>query len=92
MLDGSVLHVEHVRLFFELFLVEDATFGPEKYRGHPGKEGAHDGQAKGPGEKVVLVTGHPVTVIPSNAKNNHCYGCEESCVGRLGKKPGNGKW
>lgn len=79
-LHTGVLHVEHLLLLFQLLLVEDATFCPEEDGGHPGEEGAHHRQAKGPGEKVVLVTGHPVTVIAANAKHNHRDGAEEGWI------------
>lgn len=78
-LNASVLHIEHLLFLLQFLSEENAALCPEKNGRHPGKEGANNGKTKRPREKVVLMTGHPVTVVAANAKDDHCNGAEEGC-------------
>lgn len=78
-LNASVLHIEHLLFLLKFLSEENATLCPEENGRHPGKEGANNGKTERPREKVVLMTGHPVTVVAANAKDDHCNGAEEGC-------------
>lgn len=61
-----------------LSLSKDPGFNQEEDGCDPVAEAAHDGQSEGPGEVIVFLIGHPVSIVASDAKDDHGNGTEES--------------